>query len=401
MTFYYIKHELKLLFRSKKNNYFIVFLLALSLIYSFFILPNQETIETIHEQELKEELSDLETLQSNRQNRGATGYSPLAGETLYAKDDFYIRIHNRMLNAYDQNNFVRFSLLRLQGLQGNKMDFLSRHRHLFEDSPIPGKDTQHLYHQTLLRYQGFVEEDLNVTYPMIEEKTAVQAGKNILLSPVTYLIIFMAIYFSSDILVKNRENKTLLQGLPMNWYKTINAKSFAAFLYSIVTFISIFSISLFAITLQSGFGSLQLHVPIMIGQSNFLLDDYDTISMLQFYLMALSFIPILMLLFIRLNLWFSLLFKNYWVVFATSTLLLFVQFTYFSRSKRELFGFDLSYFPQSYFEFGKVITGDMNFLINVESITYVKGIIVLTITLLIIELMLWLTSKAINKRRFY
>ncbi len=62
---------------------------------------------------------------------------------------------------------------------------------------------------------------------------------------------------------------------------------------------------------------------------------------------------------------------------------------------------DISLFPQTYFDFGKIIDGEKNFLLNTETITYVKGIVVLLVLYFIIEVILFIVSHVINKRRFY
>ncbi len=154
-------------------------------------------------------------------------------------------------------------------------------------------------------------------------------------------------------------------------------------------------------TIQFGFGHFDLNVPIMIKQETFTSEDYSVISLATYLGKTLVVLPLLVILFIRLNIVLSLLFKNEWVVLFISSLLLFSERLYFSRSTRELFGNDISLFPQTYFDFGKIIDGEKNFLLNTETISYAKGILVLLITYVVIEAILYIVSLIINKRRFY
>ncbi len=387
--------------QSKKNLFFILFLTVLVLSYALMILPNEETTETFSPDEVNKELEEIAIQQEDREERGATGIIQFTGMPYYAYNDYYYQLHNRMVHSYKNENFTRFVHLRLQDLIRNEDSFLDEHQELFIDSPIPRKDTMHLYHQTLLTYQGYLDQEIAVTGPMIEEKTFLQSVKNILLSSVTYLIIFMAIYFSSDLLTRDKQNQTLLQGLPVPWYQTLNTKSIAAFVYSLLILTGLTLLGLTIITIQFGFGSLDIKVPTMIAQKTFRLEDYDYMLITEFLFKVLSFIPLIMLLFIRLNMILSLIFRNLWLVLTISTILLVSEFIYFTRTKRQLFGFDVSHFPQTYFDFGKVVTGDKNFLLTVESITYEKGILVLLITLIVVECLVLITAKFINRRRFF
>ena len=97
----------------------------------------------------------------------------------------------------------------------------------------------------------------------------------------------------------------------------------------------------------------------------------------------------------------SLLLKNEWLILLVSSLVLFSERIYFTRELREIGGIEISYLPQTYFEFGKVITGAKNFLVNLETITYSKGYLLFLIAIVIIEILLVLISRIVNKQRFY
>jgi hypothetical protein len=125
------------------------------------------------------------------------------------------------------------------------------------------------------------------------------------------------------------------------------------------------------------------------------------ISIGRFLLFALGFIPILVYLFTRLNMVLSLVLKNEWLVLLVSSLILFSESIYFTRTLREIGGIEISSFPQTYFAFGKVITGMKNFLVNLDTITYSKGYLLFIIAIVIIELLLVLVSRIVNKQRFY
>lgn len=395
-------HEWKMMVKSKKNVLFVMALVVLILSYCFIFLPNKETNDTFDPEKAKQQIQNLEAVQKGKKARGATGFSTMSGRAVYAENEYSIKLLSKLVTSYEDGDFVRFAHLKL-------LDFLKNgvptDEKLLEQSIFLSNDYQFAFNQTTLRYQGYLEEELPVTYEMIEQKTALQTIQNILLGTAVLGIIFVAIYFSSDMLTRDRQNKTVLQGLPIGWYRLINIKSFVSFSYTIIILAALLVIASIVLTILNGFGSFDIRVPITLPRAEpeygFSFNQYDTISLGKFLMKGLAFFFILIYLFIRLNAMLGLLFKNAWLVLMVSTVLLFSELIYFSRTTNKLFGIDISNFPQTYFEFGKIISGEKMFLVNVESITYGKGLIVLAITLLIIEIALYVTSRFITKRRFY
>lgn len=396
----FLKHEFAITSKSRRNIPFIVFLGILLLSYCFIILPNKETQETFDPVEVRDYLKSLQVEQKFREEKGNTGIVLRTGEPVYANNAYYYKLYHAMLMAYEDNDFNRYLRLRTVYLERH-MDAYVGDPFLFKESPFPGKDQIHLYYQTMFRFEDYLKNDYSISYGMIQEKTGLQALQNLLLNYGMYVFLFCVIYFSSDILSRDRQYRTVLQGLPLSWYRLLNLKALSVFLYSLLVLAGLILVGVSAVSLQYGFGSFDMKVPIMIAQKLFTLEDYDVITAAQFLLKSLSVIPILVYLFIRLNVVLSLLLKNEWLVLMVSSLILFSERLYFSRTSRELFGIDISYFPQTYFDFGKIVTGEKNFLLNTETITYVKGIIVLLITIAIIECVLLVVSRIVNKRGFY
>jgi hypothetical protein len=398
MNRFFIKHEFMLMRKSKKNNMFIVFLAALVFSYCFIVLPNQETIDTIDVEELKVLVSDTAASQESREARGATGIIHFIGMSAYAQDEYKNKVRNAMVHAYENEEYTRY--LRFKILNIDPMVFMED-KTLFPNSPFPGKDRSNLLHQLHLRYDSYLTSNLPISKEIIEQKTALQVLSNLLIGPMTYLILFCAIYFGSDVLVRDRKNQTILQGVPLSWYRLINLKTFVAFSYTMLVLLALFIVGMAALTFQNGFGYFGIQIPTLVPGEEIDFMDSEMISIGRFLLFALGFIPILVYLFTRLNMVLSLVLKNEWLVLLVSSLILFSESIYFTRTLREIGGIEISRFPQTYFEFGKVITGMKNFLVNLETITYSKGYLLFIITIVTIELLLVLVSRIVNKQRFY
>ncbi|AVR00010.1 hypothetical protein OBCHQ24_13645 [Oceanobacillus iheyensis] len=395
------KHEFMLMLKSRKNNIFIGFLFILLLAFCFIIQPNQETVDSFNPNLEEQELELMAIQQEARMARGSTGFGNFTGNSIYATTAYNYHLHNKMKHAYEDGDFTRFLHLLLYSHESGFSSFLDDVAPQFAMSPSPVKDQMHLYHQTLFDYEAQLAQNEPITYPMIEQKTAVQTLQHTLLSPVTYLILFTVIFFSSDIVTRNRSYKTLLQGLPMPWYRMLNVKSFTSFTYTLAVLFLLMLTGLGIITLLNGFGFFNISIPVVTAAGNIMRENYAFIAFGEFLLKACSLVVILIYLFTRLSTLLSLLFKNQWIVLFIGTIVLFSERFYYSRSTRNLFGMDVSNFPQTYFEFGNVVTGEKTFLLNLDTITYTKGITVLLITLILLEITLFFVSQLINKRRFY
>ncbi|MFD2043486.1 hypothetical protein ACFSTA_03750 [Ornithinibacillus salinisoli] len=400
-----IIHEFKMISKSKKNNLFIIALISIILSYCFLVLPSKVTPDSFDSMEMEQEIKNLEASQDGKIARGATGFVDMAGRSPYAEDAYAYKVQSRIVTAFEDQNFNRFIHLRMKGFGFNEMN-ISRDWMLISNAPFPALDDGRDHSLRSLRYQGYLDANIPITYEMIEQKTALQTIQNFLMGTTAFMILFCAIYFSSDMISKDRQHRTILQGIPTGWYRLINIKSSVAFMYTIFILTVLLLLATVIISIQNGFGSFKLPVPVTQPSSDtdhfgYQFSEYDTVSIAKFLLLALGIIPILVYLFIRLNAILGLLFKNSWLVLMFGTVILFSERIYYSRTLTELFGIDISNLPLTYFDFGRVISGEKYYLVHLESITYEKGILVLLITILILEIILFVVSRIVNKRRFY
>ncbi|WOV86879.1 hypothetical protein QWT69_13510 [Sporosarcina oncorhynchi] len=409
MNWHYLKHEFLITARSRRTIPFVFFVAILLFSYCFIIWPYANTKEAFNKKETVEHLQYLDEQKELRESIGNTGLVfnmqrvktfLQAGNPVYANLSHEHDLYTAMLQSFEDRNFERMLQLRTFYLQNNPNEYVED-RFLFQTAPFPSKDREHAYQQTMMKYEDYLSKDYPVTFGLMYEKTGLQSLQNFLQNYGMYIVLFCVIYFSSDILSRDRKHSSVLQGLPLSWYRQLNLKSLSAFLYSVLFILGFIVIGMLVMTIQFGFGHFDLNVPIMIGQQTMTPDSYSVISIAAYLGKTLVVLPLLIILFVRLNIVLGLLFKNEWVVLFISSLLLFSERLYYTRSTRDLFGKDIGLFPQTYFDFGKIIDGEKNFLLNTETIHYAKGIIILLITYLIIEVILLIVSLIMNKRRFY
>ncbi|REB06116.1 hypothetical protein DVB69_14390 [Sporosarcina sp. BI001-red] len=396
----YLKHEFLLTAKSKRTIPFLLFIGVLLISYCFLIVPNRETKETFHPDEIRKYLTGLEVEQTQRLKNGNTGIILMTGDPVFARNDYYHGLFSAFLHSYEDRNFLRYLHLRAYYLESDPSVYLHDNS-LFKRSPYPVKDREHLYHQTMLRYEDYLLNNRPITEAFLFEKTAFQSLQTFLHTYGFYFFLFCAVYFSCDILSRDRSHRTVLQGLPLSWYRQLNLKTLAAFSYTLLVLVTVLLAGFFVISSQFGFGYGNLHVPIMTAQNTFTIEDYGVISMMKFVSLSLAALPLLVLVIIRINVILSLLLKNEWLVLMLGTLVIFSERLYDPRTTREILGIDISYFPQTYFDFGKIVTGEKNFLLNTETITLAKGVVVLLVAAAIIEAVLFVLSRVVTKRRLY
>lgn len=396
----YLTHEFLLTAASKRTIPFLLFVGIVLLSYCFLLVPNRETPETLHPDDTRLYLTKLEVEQEQRLKSGNTGIILRTGEPVFAMNAYYHGLFSALLNSYEDRNFLRYLHLRASYLESDPTVY-TQDENLFSNSPFPVKDREHLYHQTMLRYQDYLSNDRQITEGLLFEKTGVQSLQVFLQTYGFFFILFCAVYFSSDLLSRDRTHRSVLQGLPISWYRQLNLKSLSVFLYTLLVVIGVMAAGFLLLTVQYGIGPFNLDVPIMTAQQTFTIDEYGVMSLLKFLSLSLLAVPLLVFLVIRLNIILGLIFKNEWIVLLLGTLAVFSERLYATRSTRELAGIDVSYFPQTYFDFGKIVTGETNFLLNTETITLGKGFAVLLITLLVLEVILFILSRVITKRRLY
>ena len=396
MNFSLLKHEFRSIVNSKKNIIFIIFLVAIIALYSFELLPKSQTIFTFDPVKIEEELKSKEFMQESRRANGYTGVNAITGQYYYAADESWINFYRKLLYSYKTDNFPRFLDLRLY----DPSSFLDSEMYKGK-SRFPIKDYTHLTNKVLLTYQGYLEDNFTISKSLVEEKTAIQTLFHLLLTPFTYFIVIIGIYLSCDMLVKDRQSRTVMQGLPVSWYQVVNTKTLVAFLYSTFITFALLILGVIFISISQGFGYWNMRIPIMIGQLGASFEDYEYMNVSTFFLISAGFICLLIYLFTRINMLFSLIFKNEWLVLIISTVILFSEQIYFNREARKLFGIDIHLFPQTYFDFGKVINGDKNFLLNLNTISFEQGFIILIFTILALEVLIFIVSRIFNKIYFY
>lgn len=367
------------MWRSKKNRLFMVVLLVVMLIYPIFFVPSFNKQYDSDTSKLEKELVAHVNQIEHAKKEGLIEPSLISGTTAY---------HNRQI-AYGRQRELLTTLR-----QGDIQRYLTR----TSVSSLPRPEEtgiKGLYYSLFgtdsLRFKEgryFTEvEDLN--FHVIHEMTSLQQIHLFFLGAGPLLLIIGLAFMISDVHTKDRSIATQKIGLPLNWQKTLFSQSIAALGFVLLFFLFFFMLFYFVNGLLHGFGSFSYPIST----------KWSTIGV--FLLEAIPYALLLTYIFTRLNTLFSLLTKN---SIVSMVLLMFVGFAptiYLDSNALISLDVPFEWLPTEYIHFGKIISG-YHSLRPIESglTVYQSGLLVLTLTLLIIEIVLFVTSKKITRQKF-
>src|SRR5699024_12534382 len=117
---------------------------------------------------------------------------------------------------------------------------------------------------------------------------------------------------------------------------------------------------------------------------------------ITFLLQAIPYLLLLCYHFTRLNTLLSLWTRQSVVSMVLGIFMILLQFIYYGSDSTELLEMNITWLPQTYIDFGKVLTGRLEeqLLIAIPNI-FNRRLIVLGVTILVIEGLIYASSKII------
>src|SRR5699024_5616255 len=250
-------------------------------------------------------------------------------------------------------------------------------------------------------YQDEVEP---LSFHIVHDRTSLQQIHLFLIGLGPVLLLLGLVFLISDVHVKDRSLQTQKIGIPMSWQKYSFTQALTAFGFVSLFYLFLFGVFFLVNGLLYGFGSFAL--PIGHYDPNFELgflnqENYQVETLGRFLLQALPYLLLLGYLFTRLNTLLSLWTKQSVVTMVLGMFLILFQTLYYGRDSAELAEVDLNIFPQTYIDFGKVLTGrlEQQQLVAIPNL-YTKGLLVLGATILITEGFIYGSSKKMTRQKF-
>lgn len=388
------------LIRSTKNRLAVVLVFAAIIFYSAFLLPRMESWDTIDVEKLHTEMLANKGLMENAAEKGNIEVNTFTGQSAFQQAKYHYEHQRDLYWTIKNGDAARYAKVISSYIPPFYSEELEET--YLKNSPYPGKDRTYDSLNFYNRLQSYKEGTAPLTFSVIQEKTSLQQLQLFFLQGGSILLVLFSLFIASDVFVSSRKARTQRIGIPLNWNRYLWIQSMAVLAFLFLFFLSA-GIFFFLINgLLHGFGSLDWKVPFFEYSEDYVTDTnvYQLMTIGSFLLKALPFFLLLIYLFTRLSVLFSLIFRQEVMVFLSGLFMLFFEQLYFSRTTRRLLGVSVSYFPQTYFDFGKVIAGEKNFLLNIGSVTAERGLLVLGLTILFTEAILAGTVYVRTRQKF-
>ncbi len=394
-----IKETLRYMWRSEKNKLFMVLSTTLVLLYSLFILPNISGEKEIDLKALEREMNGNVVQFEDALKDGLIVPNILTGTTSYSTLRKESVLQREVLTALKQGDVERYISIPYRPESLQTKDESGLEQMVF--NILAYKEEQPYQAQ---KNQVYVNEVEQLSFHTIHDRTSLQQIHLFMLGLGPVLLLLGLIFLISDIHVKDRSLQTQKIAVPMKWQKYLLIQTLTAIGFVSIFYLFLFSTFFILNGIQYGFGSFNLpigyHEPFFT-QGYMNLDNYQVQTIGWFMLRSFPYLGLLIYLFARLNTLLSLWTRQSVVTMALGIFMILFKYIYYGSNASELAKVDVSYFPPTYIDFGKIITGRFEFqILKTIPNLYSRGLIVLLITILIIELLTYLTSKKITRQIF-
>lgn len=369
----------KYMWRNRKNQLFMVIMLSLMLIYTIFIVQDYNQHLDVDVDNLEMEMIGNANQASYAEEQGRLEPSVMTGTTAYIEQTSEFGRQRELLTTLKQGDIYRY---------------LSRN-YLIEASDEPPTGISGLFYSLLGvdplygKQHRYITEVDNLNFHIVHEITSLQQIQLFLLGAGPLILLSGLAFMISDVHTKDRELASQKLGLPLSWRKNLLSQSFAALAFVGMFYLVFLGVFYLANGILHGFGLFSY--PISMG--------WSTIG--EFLLRTIPYLLLLLLIFTRLNTLFSLWTRH---PIISMILLLFIIFSssiYMDSVSISEMSFNLGYLPISYVSFGKIVAGQHFLRPIAEGLSvYNSGLIVLGVTLIVTELLVYISSKKITRQKF-
>lgn len=391
----YFKFEFFQFISNKKNIAIYVILLFFSCYYALIIAPTYNPIEKVDESEIEARYLTREEFLNNVDISAGTHFLTLFAIEIYPEWNEYdkgrleaIKHHNLKEYAEATSKWYAYAD-NMIFYRGMGVLFYNPGYYTFGNN-YATMDGHYAYLYSASRYEGYTEGKSSLSVNVFEERTALQTLQRLLHSYLPLILIVSCIFFTVDIVLKDRRNPTLLQGLPLSNWRKLLVKGGVALLGTILSIIPL-SVGLLVIGGRNGFGDFDLPVPIYFADEK----SFLNIMLWEYLIQNMLFMVFWFLFIISLLLLVSVMLKNEFANLLVGSVFVIAEFIYFDRGNGTVW--NVQWTPSSYVQVGQIISGYRNYLYNSKALTFEGGLSVLGLCTCIFLLSTFLIS---NQRKF-
>ena len=378
---------------NKKNIAIYVILLFFSCYYALKIAPEYDPIEKVEESEIEARYLTREEFLNNVVINNWTHPLTVFAATIYPQWNEYdkkrldaIRQHN--MKEYAESTSKWYSYADEVTFKNGSLYYNPRY-YTYENTYATW-DGHYAYLYSASRYEGYTEGGSDLSVNVFEERTALQTLQRLLHSYLPLILIVSCMFFTVDVVLKDRRNITLLQGLPLSDWRKLLVKGGVSLLGSLLAIIPL-SVGLFIIGAQNGFGDFELPVPIYLAGEKL----FSNMTMGQYIMQNMLFIVFWFLFLIFLILLVSIVIKNEFANLLVGSVFVIAEFMYYARGIGAIR--DVHWYPTSYIQTGQIIAGYRNFLYSTDALTFGTGLLVIGLCVCVFLFIMFLISR---RRKF-
>lgn len=394
-----ITETVKYMWRSEKNRLFMTLTTALVLIYSLFIVPKISGDNEVDIEMMEREMTGNVIQFEDALEKGLIVPNVLTGTTAYDQWRREAVAQRELLTALKRGDVKRYIEIDYRPSTATEKEASGLEQLVFN---VFGYELEQPYQTE--KNKVYYDEVDPLSFHIVHDRTSLQQIHLFLIGLGPVLLLLGLVFLISDVHIKDRSLQTQKIGVPMSWQKYSFTQALTAFGFVSLFYLFLFGLFFLVNGLLYGFGSFDL--PIGYYNPNFEMgflnqDNYQVKSLGIFLVQAIPYLLLLGYLFTRLNTLLSLWTKQSVVTMVLGMFLILFQTLYYGRDFFELADVDLSIFPQTYIDFGKVLTGrlEQNQLAAIPNL-YTKGLIVLGLTILFTEVFIYGSSKIITRQKF-
>ncbi|WP_419960451.1 ABC transporter permease [Psychrobacillus sp. BM2] len=386
----YFKWEFRQFFTDKKNIAVYVILLFLALYFALKVAPAYDPIEKVDVAEMEARYKTRDDFVKNVGGRKNKHRDARYALSMFLQWDNYDRERMEALGEKDYIKYVKVTAKWYKysdALIVNSDELFYNPLYYTYDNDFGHADGHYSYGYTGSRFTGYVEGNSELSIELFEERSALQTLQRLLNGYLPIVLFISCIFFSVDIVLKDRRNPSLLKGFPITDWKKLCMKGLVAFLGSILSFIPL-CVGFIIIGLQNGFGDFSLPVPIY----SYIEETFTNMTMGTFILKNALFISVWILFFIAIILFLSLIVKAEFINLFVSFIVIAAEWLYFDRGMGAYT--EIEGYPTSYVQVGQIISGYKNFIYESLHLTYQNGLIIVGSCTLIMMVLTLIVSQS-------
>lgn len=403
----YFIFQLKYFFTNPKNIGLFVLIFILSLYFGLVSVPNRQIIEKVDPYAIKGEyqrynlfLKKAVTKINEMQKSKNAHEVPNEGYVNALKTyPAILKFDKHRLHGIKTNNWREYAIYSSRWYKDvDHLIFVDENEQFlypvqYYQNNNYREDGHFGYQRTAHLYDALVKSKQPLTRNTIEERTTLQILQNSISGWTALILIIIVIFFAADIVPNDRKNKSVLKNIPLS-------KSSILWIKTLVVEIGIginFLLALVVITLctapKYGFGSFNLRTTFYMGRLYFLQPfKYPTLG--EYFRQFGIFAILIVFLFIRLTILFSIIFRNEYIAEILATMFAISgKVFYFSLGMGYVYPF-LQNLPMTYFSIGESLTGNLAYLMDSPGWGFVAGLYPLIFAILIVEIFMIMISHS-------